>query len=294
MKQLPYCILAFLIAVSFIEAFELPLIVDIRNENDIYQLREDGFITEEIEELLLELLENPLDMNRADADELYSLPGLTHTDAQNIVNQRKKVNGFKRWDDMLKTPNLDKDKLKQIEAFTYLRPPLNLSDGQLRFDISDVTGDDKDYYSRVRIRADARERIFIGLSGKREDDETYRWRESIEIEPAGWRFEKFYARLNSKGFGVILGNYSAGFGSGLVFNDASVKHPTGLYADYTTSPYRQRGIATTFKYKSLRPTIFLSQLSYPTVVVSECVEELERQRTVSVSSCSALRISCSM
>jgi len=280
MKHLSCCILAFLIAVGFVEAFELPLVVDIRNESDIYQLQEDGLISEDIEELLLELSENPLDINKADVDELYSLPGLTRTDAQNIVNQRKRVGGFKRWNDLLKLPNFDKGKLKQIGLFAYVRPPRNLSDGQLRLDFSDVAEDDKDYYSRVRLRADVRERIFIGLSGKREDDETYRWQENIAIEPAGWQFDKLCVAWNSKRFQVILGNYSAGFGSGLVFNDASMKHPNGIYADYTTSPYRQRGISVAFKYKLLRQTIFLSQSSYPTVVSSECVEELERQRTV--------------
>ena len=258
----------------------MPLVMDIRNESDIYQLREDGFITEDIEELLLELLENPLDINGANADKLYYLPGLTRTEAQNIVNQRKKAGGFRRWQDLLKTPNLDREKLKQIEAFAYIRPPMNLSDGQLRFDFSDVAGDDKDYYSRVRIRADVRKRLCIGLSGRREDDETYRWQERIIIEPAGWQFEKFFVAWQSQEFEVILGNYSAGFGSGLVFNDASMKHPSGLYPDYTTSPYRQRGVATSFKYKLLRPTIFLSHLSYPTTVSAECIEELERQRVV--------------
>ena len=254
--------------------------MDIRDESDIYQLREDDFITEDIEELLLELFENPLDINRADVGELYSLPGLTRADAQTIVNQRKRVGGFKRWNDLLKLPNFDRDKLKQIEAFAYVRPPLNLSDGQLRLDSSDVAGDNKAYYSRVRLRADVRERIFIGLSGRREDDETYRWRENIAIEPAGWQFEKICVAWNSKEFQIILGNYSAGFGSGLVFNDAHIKYPSGLYADYTTSLYRQRGISTAFKYKSIRQTIFLSQSSYPTVISSECTEELERQRKV--------------
>jgi len=280
MRQLSCCILAFLIAVSLAGAFELPLVVDIRSEDDIYQLREDGFIDEDIEELLLELFENPLDINKADVGELYSLPGLTRTDARAIVKQRKKVGGFKRWSDVLKSPNFDKGKLKQIERFAYVRPPLNLSDGQLRLDFSNVAGDDKNYSSRVRLRADVKERIFIGLSGRREDDETYRWQENIAIEPAGWQFDKLCVAWNGKGFQVILGNYSAGFGSGLVFNDAHIKHPGGIYADYTTSPYRQRGISAAIKYKLLRQTIFLSQSSYPTVVSSECIEEFERQRTV--------------
>jgi hypothetical protein len=63
-----------------------------------------------------------------------------------------------------------------------------------------------------------------------------------------------------------MGNYSAGFGSGLVFNDAHRIIPKGIYADDTISLNRQRGAALALSWKLIQPTIFLSDLDYPVVL----------------------------
>ncbi len=276
-----FFIVIFLFIARCINAFELPQSLEIYNADDVYQLLEDEFITTEVAELLLELLENPIDLNRADADELFSLPGITQADAESLVQTRKQLHGFKRWDDLLRVLDFSREKLKQLETFAYIRPPVDRSDGRAELSVSETANDGKAYYARAKMRADVDERIFWGLSSIREDDAAYRWRKSIVIDPPGWRLDKFYVEWRSKGVvnQIVVGNYTAGFGAGLVFNDAHRFIPKGLYMDDTLSRNRQRGIAVSLSWKPIRQTIFMSALDYPTILPPQATG-LKWQRTI--------------
>lgn len=265
----------------YANAFELPLYIEIHNADDIYQLLEDELIYEDDAELLLELIENPIELNKADVDELLLLPSITHSDAEAIVNQRKQLGGFKRWNDLLRVRGFDRAKLRQLESFAYIRPPLDRFDGKYELSLSEVSDDGKSYYSRMLVRADYNEQFFFGLSSRREDDETYRWDKGILTDQPGWQADKFYALWRGKGLvkRVVLGNYSAGFGAGLAFNDAHRLTPKGIYADDTISLNRQRGVALELSWQPMKQTIFLSDLNYP-VVLSPKTTGLKHQRRI--------------
>jgi len=283
---------ACLCASPYADAFELPLYIEIHNADDIYQLLEDEIITEDVAESLLELIANPIELNKADVDELLMLPSITQTEAEAIVNQWKQLRGFKRWSDLLRIQGFDRAKLRQLESFAYIRPPLDRFDGKAELSLSEAANDGKSYYSRLLVRTDVDERCFFGLSNRREDDEIYRWDKRTPpqpplkeggyiIEPPGWRADKFYALWRGKGLvnQVILGNYSAGFGAGLVFNDAHRLAPKGIYTDDTILFDRQRGAALVLSWKSIQPTIFFSGLDYPAVLPPQ-TSGLKSQRRI--------------
>ena len=289
-QNLCSCILSCLVIVLYADSFELPLYMTIHNADDIYQLLEDEFITEDVAEWLLELIENPIELNKADVDELLMVPSITQAEAEAIVNQRKQLRGFKRWSDLSRVQGFDRARLRQLESFAYIRPPLDRFDGKSELSLSEIANDGKSYYSRMLVRADVDERFFFGLSSRREDDEVYRWDKGVVTDPPGWRADKLYALWRGKGLvnQVILGNYSAGFGAGLVFNDAHRLTPKGIYTDDTISLNRQRGVALALSWKPLgrgaglsspkgvskptkrietiQQTIFFSDLDYPVVL----------------------------
>ena len=275
------CILSCLVIVLYADAFELPLYMDIRNTDDIYQMLEDELITEDIAEWLLELIDNPIELNKADIDELLMVPSITPAEAEAIVNQREQLQGFKRWGDLLSVDGFDRARLRQLESFAYIRQPLARFNGKSELTLSEVANDGKSYYSRMLVRANIDERFFLGLSSRREDDEVYRWDEKIITDQPGWRIDKFHTLWHGEGLvnQIILGNYSAGFGAGLVFNDIHRFNPKGIYLDNTISLNRQRGIALALSWKPIQQTIFFSFLDYP-VVLSPQMTGLKWRRRI--------------
>lgn len=94
--------------------YRVPILVD--TEDDVLELSFAGDITEEEKELLLELLEDPLDPNTADRDELYDLPGLTWTQVDGIIAAREEAR-FKSKKDLGRVPGLTRDNLRQLGPF---------------------------------------------------------------------------------------------------------------------------------------------------------------------------------
>lgn len=251
-------------------AYELPLSISINNQDDIEQLIEDELITEEIGQTLLELYENPLELNRASIDELMLLPYISREDASIIVTQREKLKGFKRWIDLALIEEISPNELRQIQNFAYIHSSFNSIDGWGRFSFSDVENDGKSFYSKFYAKTQLKSFLF-GLAAKHENDQQYRWKDGIEnISP--WNLEKFFLAWQSSGFfrEIVLGDYSANFGSGLVFNDVHRRTTSGkLYPDYTASTYRQRGVGISMKWNRLYPTLFTSFSKYPVSLSSD-------------------------
>jgi len=285
--------LSVLLFVCFCFGYDLPLSISINNEDDIHQLIEDGVITEEIGQILLELYENPIDLNRASEDELLLLPYISHEDASAIIAQRKKLNGFKRWKDLAII--VKPSELKMLRSFAYIRPPKDQKNGWIRFNLSDVENDGKSCYGRLYTKTQL-SNLFFGMAAKHEDDEQYRWKEGIQAAPlcyetvSPWDLEKLFLAWQGNGVlkEVVLGNYSARFGSGLVFNDAHRRGVSGeLYPDYSTSTYRQRGVGVSMEWKcnlgNLRyricPTVFTSFSEYPVSLPKE-ITGLDRERKI--------------
>lgn len=274
--------------------YELPLSILTSNEDDIRQLIEDGMITEEIGQSLLELYEDPIDLNRANKDELVLLPYISSEDASAIVAQREKLNGFRRWIDLALVEEISPIELKQIQSFAYIRSPMDWLNGWCRLNFSGVENDGKNAYSRLYAKTQLKNLTF-GIAAKHEDDKQYRWQEQ---QPGGlpyqtvspWNLEKFFLAWQSEGFfrEIVLGNFSARFGSGLVFNDAHRRARSGgLYSDYSTSTYRQRGVGVSMELErklgslhyQICPTVFTSFSEYPVSLPRE-ITELDRKRKI--------------
>lgn len=94
--------------------YRVPILVD--TDDDILELYYADDITAEERDLLLRLLEAPLDINEADRDEFYDLPGLTYDLVDGILAKRDEKR-FSRVSNLKKIPGLTPHIFRQIEPF---------------------------------------------------------------------------------------------------------------------------------------------------------------------------------
>ena len=100
---------------------------DITSEDDLrdlagewdYDLGEyvDGEISNEDYETLRDLFDNKVNLNTADRDELYNLPGIGYDLADKIIEYRKKYGFFKSKEGVKKVPEITLEIYEQIEPF---------------------------------------------------------------------------------------------------------------------------------------------------------------------------------
>jgi competence protein ComEA len=65
--------------------------------------------------------EKSINLNKAGVDVLITIPGIGKRTAENIIEQRTKLGGFKRVDDLLKVKNIGAKKLDKIKKYAYIK-----------------------------------------------------------------------------------------------------------------------------------------------------------------------------
>ncbi|TVQ91400.1 MAG: hypothetical protein EA397_10125 [Deltaproteobacteria bacterium] len=107
------------------EIYTVPIIID--SEDDLFDLFENGDISESEMDLLMELYQKKVDLNRATRDELYELPGLTYPMVDAILQFRREKGDIKDVRELEKAGAVPYIVMKQMEAFVlYGRPKLQL------------------------------------------------------------------------------------------------------------------------------------------------------------------------
>lgn len=95
--------------------FEVEIIVD--TVEDLYAYEERGELTQGDVETLSGLLLRPLDLNRADRNILFELPGVTNLVARSIVEYRAENGDFEQIDELLEVPGMQDVILLQMRPF---------------------------------------------------------------------------------------------------------------------------------------------------------------------------------
>jgi len=107
--------------------YRVPILVD--DDDDLNELLASEDITEDQWDTLRDLLRNPLDLNKADRDELYDLPGLTYEMADRIIEYRKD-NPFKRPTELKKIEGITDDVYVQLKKFVKVVKPKKVKVGK--------------------------------------------------------------------------------------------------------------------------------------------------------------------
>jgi len=257
-------LLAFLLVAPPASArvFPTPILVD--DEVELRSLYQDGTLTEDDLELLLELLNDPVNINRARRNGLYDLPGVTLSMATAIVADRKANGPYPNVESLLRVPGMTADVVEQLlpyaEALPPSPPPGSLTghvraksawffqpvdefdpDHPNRTHNAGQLGYDRipDSYLKGRFRY--MKWLKVGYLGLAQDGLS-----SVAYDPesrdfyGSWGapvFElgKVYAQAERGDNELVLGSYTTGFGVGLTFDSTNRTHPHGIYPDLTVT-----------------------------------------------------------
>lgn len=109
-------------ASSQARAYEYRVPILVQDETDIEELYLAGDITEEERDRLLDLQQEPIDLNTASRTALYELPGLTWDMVDIILKERKKA-PFRDVSELSRIPGIDDFLLEQIQPFARVAQP---------------------------------------------------------------------------------------------------------------------------------------------------------------------------
>lgn len=107
--------LAALVLPARAEQYAVPIIVD--SEDDIFDLFDNGDISESEMDLLMELYQKKIDLNRASRDEIYELPGLTYPMVDAILEYRREKGSIDSVEQLEKEGAIPYLVMKQMESF---------------------------------------------------------------------------------------------------------------------------------------------------------------------------------
>lgn len=251
-----------------------PVEITETNEDELRNLYEDGLLSADEFDTLVELLYNPVDINKASRQEIYDLPYITMKLARSIVLGRRK-GPYKNIADLgERVDGLDDQVLEQIRPFV-TTATIRESAG---FDIDQLSGRARVrtgmYFDDVKPieddhpnRTHTPEQIGYGQTPVAQlmADVKYNrtWGagfvavqqpgiQGMAYNPESRDFAASYGQTLHLGrafvsmekdrWDVIVGSYSAGFGLGLTFDRTSRTQPNGWYKDLSVTAdefYRQ-------------------------------------------------------
>ena len=253
---------------------------------------EPGSDPEQLIENLHQLMANPLNINRADLDELLGIPFMSLPAAKNILEYRSENGVFTSFNELVHVRGIGNKTLENLRPFLtvgsasekvkdfYLNPSywtknirtetinryqrtLQTREGFLRTpDDGGYSGGPGKYYHRFRLRSD---HLSLNLTQEKDPGEP------ANI-PAGFDYSSWHVAFTDNGLfeNIIIGDYGVSFGQGLILWSGSsfgksrdvtrspVKNGTGI-RPYTSSQETNafRGVAASAG-KKIRITAFFS------------------------------------
>lgn len=240
-----------------------PVPIEAEDEADLRRLVADGVLTEGDFETLQDLLLNPLDVNYANAKQLFDLPGLSLDMCRQLVSEREKNGAYASLDDIERFPGLPPGTLDQIRPFAVAGEVIQLQrarvgawvKGRIAWETVPTEPLADDHPQRTHnVRQLGYDNLPRGYLATKLD--YGRWIEggflglmqeglyktAYDAETGGiygqWGrpaldFGKAYVRVQRGFFEGILGSYTAGFGLGTVIDRTTRDRPDGFYRDLT-------------------------------------------------------------
>lgn len=269
------CILLLCSAVAHAREFDTEIIVD--SIEDLYAYEERGELTLADVETLSGFLVRPLDLNRADRNILFELPGISNVLASAIIRYRAENGDFDSVDALGNVPGVQEIILLQVRPFLTIselapeEPEGFLEEsgltGTFRTGMQYRTGFIAPWDDLEREIDEVEERElgpqgYLQLAGNGFTYFgagallTYRRGIDIDFDPTAFeggtfvsaagpnnrvRFDQAYLTSTYGGVNVILGSYTAGFGERVTFNTSRYQLPNGWYPNVVFTEDNERG-----------------------------------------------------
>ncbi|NVB82308.1 MAG: hypothetical protein HOV81_28265 [Kofleriaceae bacterium] len=224
--------------------------IDVDDEGDLQDLLAAGTITQDTFDELLDLLNQGVDLTKADRGELYTLPNLTYEDVDAIIAYRDLQKGrIADPAELVTSGALSEEKLLAIAAFLIVREPgqnplaargwIRATTRATPHDFSPYSPSDP-FIPPVGLRA-----RFVALryltAGIAMTNTRLEIGEPVYDPNRGalladgrsnqLHVPKAYVMWDTKEMTAIVGTFRAGFGQRLVFDNSRHYNPNGLYLD---------------------------------------------------------------
>jgi hypothetical protein len=234
------CLLAF---DSAARAAEYETFVDVETQDDLDELRNNQILDDDAYAALSELLEEGIDLSKANADEIYALPNLTRAEAEAIVEYRTRSGG--RIDDPLSLAAagiIPEDKLLAIAPFlkqSERRAAELAVGGTAELVTTIVPSPEMDLppilaRAKVKVGHDLHFGVMARATHALIGGAAYdpgRDALSATAPSIGFDVPKFYAVWDDGNGMVIAGTYRIGFGQRLVLDTTGFPTPEGARPD---------------------------------------------------------------
>lgn len=223
-------------------AFQYETFINVDDEDDLWDLFNQGVIDEDTRESLLEILVRGLDLNTADRGELYALPNLSYRDVDGIIAYREEVGTISDPAQLVAAGVLSEDKLLAIAAFLVVGEKAvgltakGFARYQTRWTVTDDRGAPP---MALQSRIFTLRNLRLGMAGVLTESRPGRPiydpnRENALVAAApGARVDlpKIYAFYDTSDFSIIAGSYQIGFAQRLTFDNTINFQPNGIYPD---------------------------------------------------------------
>lgn len=233
-------------------AIEYEIFIDVDTYDELNELWVNGIISEDTFNTLVELQRRGLDLNRADREQLYSLPNLTYEDVDRIIAYRTEAGVIHSPADLVAAGVLGKDKLGSILLFLRTggeREKLAATHGFVNFQTAWAQADRGLPPMVMQARITTLRQLTVGVAGfvmrQRMGDPI--WdpnRDAMIAEEIRPRFvpRKYFVQWDTERWGVIAGTYRMGFAQRLTFDNSNSYTPNGFFLDDAVYRYNDLGI----------------------------------------------------
>lgn len=232
-----------LVAPSPAWAIEYETFVQVQTEEELQDLLAGGQIDETTYDALLELLHNPIELNSANRDTLYSLPNLSWADVDAILEYRKAVGVIRSVDDLWAAGVLSRKVVESLRPFVILRPrqvPWRRISGSVGYRTLYLVGEQGVPPMWFQGELESLRHLRVKAVGVVENNRVYDVRYDMARDALGarppatrLRVPKFYAEWDDGNWQVLAGTFTAGFGQRLTFDNTALERPNGLRRDDT-------------------------------------------------------------
>lgn len=267
---------------------------EVQTEEDLYEVYYEGNLSEAELEQLLSLLRDPVDLNAADRETIFDLPGMTWPLVDELLKARESSGTFKSMDDLALVPGISEEVLAELATFAETRRPAKTTD-RVRSKWELKVGWDPlpPYGSRPADELATSQHRAPPAAYLRGDAEILRWlslgfaaTESMELGPLDYNaavpvYKDGYYDGDAPGYltdgrqtrfdlakiylhtpqgrhslwSAIVGSYRMGFGLGLTFDNTSREFPNGWRVDREIDRAESITQTSAIRYRD-RPGLF--------------------------------------
>ncbi len=232
--------LAFLCSISAVPALGAIYenTVEVDDEEDLFELQQNGDISDATADTLLELLREGADLNSASRERLYDLPGLSYGDVDAILEYREAKGRIEDPTELVEAGAITAEQLLQIAPFIRIdaaRPTLPVS-GKLRLQSRFTAGDTVPppalLSARLKMPYDLSAGVMAFTSRRRTSRPEYdTFNDSLGISNFTYtpHLPRVFAMWSPGKAKLVVGTYTIGFAERLTLDTTRRIVPRGIY-----------------------------------------------------------------